>query len=250
MANISTIKLPNGNSYDLKDKSAIATITGSGNTITYTTRGGTSGSFELSGGSSSSGSASGDAVELILSASNWSSSTTAVNGNTYYTYSVTSVTDIGNPHPTVICSSTSGTLPSDIEAAAFSAITYVTVDTSTSKITFYAEAKPATDIILIVADYLADDVTGTTETVTITTSNWSSATTTVNGSAYYTCKKTLTSVASAHPTVICGTADTLPSDNEQDAFGCIKWVTVDTSTNVITFYALQKPSASAVVTVL
>lgn len=90
-----------------------------------------------------------EGVELTIPVSGWSSNTTAVNGTNYYTYSTTSITGISNPHPTIICSSASGVLPSAEERMAFDNIYFVTVDTSSSKITFYAPTKPKSTVVLI-----------------------------------------------------------------------------------------------------
>lgn len=60
----------------------------------------------------SAGSAGG-AVEVTLAAASWSSSTTEINGNNYYTYSV-SVANIGNPHPQIFCSGGNSIIPSVI----------------------------------------------------------------------------------------------------------------------------------------
>lgn len=94
-------------------------------------------------------SASTEEVKLTIPVSGWSSNTTAVNGTDYYTYSTTSITGISNPHPTIICSSASGVLPSAEERMAFDNIYFVTVDTSSSKITFYAPIKPKSTVVLI-----------------------------------------------------------------------------------------------------
>lgn len=59
------------------------------------------------------GSAGGSAVEVTLAAASWSSSTTEINGNNYYTYSV-SVANIGNPHPQIFCSGGNSIIPSAI----------------------------------------------------------------------------------------------------------------------------------------
>ena len=97
-----------------------------------------------------SGRPSSEGVKLTIPVSGWSSKTTAVNGTNYYTYSTTSITGISNPHPTIICSSASGVLPSAEERMAFDNIQFVTVNTSSSKITFYAPTKPKSTVVLIV----------------------------------------------------------------------------------------------------
>jgi hypothetical protein len=55
----------------------------------------------------------GSEVEVTLAAASWSSSTTEINGNNYYTYSV-SVANIGNPHPQIFCSGGNSIIPSAI----------------------------------------------------------------------------------------------------------------------------------------
>lgn len=246
MADISIIKLPNGSSYNVKDSSAISSLSASNNVLSYTKRNGTTGTVTI-GESSAAASSSG--VELTIPVSSWSSSQTTVNGGAYYTYSTT-ISELGNPHPTVFCSSATGILPSDLELACFDQINWITVDTTTNKITFYAKTKPGAAVVLIVQNYKAAAASGSEQTVTITTSQWSSSTTAINGSSYYSVKKTVSSLSSSHPTIMCGTADTLPSTTQKNAYDCIKWATVDTSTKTVTFYATTKPTSSAVLIIL
>ena len=194
-----------------------------------------------------------EGVELAIPVSGWSSNTTAVNGTDYYTYSTTSITGISNPHPTIVCSSASGVLPSAEEKMAFDNIYFVTVDTSSSKITFYAPTKPNSTIVLIVKDFTAESTSSASANLTIATSDWSSSTTSINGAKYYTAKKTVSGINQAHPPVICHTASSsaaLPSKAEQTAYNCIDYTTVDTSTNTITFYAMTKPSAAIALTMV
>lgn len=194
-----------------------------------------------------------EGVELTIPVSGWSSNTTAVNGTDYYTYSTTSITGISNPHPTIVCSSASGVLPSAEEKMAFDNIYFVTVDTSSSKITFYAPTKPNSTVVLIVKDFTAESTSSASANLTIATSDWSSSTTNINGAKYYTAKKTVSGINQAHPPVICHTASSsaaLPSKAEQTAYNCIDYTTVDTSTNTITFYAMTKPSAAIALTMV
>ena len=194
-----------------------------------------------------------EGVELTIPVSGWSSNTTAVNGTDYYTYSTTSITGISNPHPTIVCSSASGVLPSAEEKMAFDNIYFVTVDTSSSKITFYAPTKPNSTVVLIVKDFTAESTSSASANLTIATSDWSSSTTSINGAKYYTAKKTVSGINQAHPPVICHTASSsaaLPSKAEQTAYNCIDYTTVDTSTNTITFYAMTKPSAAIALTMV
>ena len=190
----------------------------------------------------------GGAVEVTLAAASWSSSTTEINGNNYYTYSV-SVANIGNQHPQIFCGGGNSVIPSATQESEFNHIRYALVDTAKSTVTFYSIEKPSVAINVVIKDYLESSIVSGTASVTIATSDWSSTTSTVNGRAFYTAKKTLSSVSSNYPTIICGTADTLPSDAEQTAFDCINYAAADTSTKTVTFYAVQKP-ASAVVAIV
>lgn len=190
----------------------------------------------------------GGAVEVTLAAASWSSSTTEINGNNYYTYSV-SVANIGNQHPQIFCGGGDSVIPSATQESEFNHIRYALVDTAKSTVTFYSIEKPSVAINVVIKDYLESSIVSGTASVTIATSDWSSTTSTVNGRAFYTAKKTLSSVSSNYPTIICGTADTLPSDAEQTAFDCINYAAADTSTKTVTFYAVQKP-ASAVVAIV
>ena len=179
----------------------------------------------------------GGAVEVTLAAASWSSSTTEINGNNYYTYSV-SVANIGNQHPQIFCGGGDSVIPSATQESEFNHIRYALVDTAKSTVTFYSIEKPSVAINVVIKDYLESSIVSGTASVTIATSDWSSTTSTVNGRAFYTAKKTLSSVSSNYPTIICGTADTLPSDAEQTAFDCINYAAADTSTKTVTFYAL------------
>ena len=70
-------------------------------------------SFYGMGGGSAAKNAGGGAVEVTLAVDSWSSSTTEINGNNYYTYSV-SVANIGNPHPQIFCRGGDSIIPSAI----------------------------------------------------------------------------------------------------------------------------------------
>ena len=191
----------------------------------------------------------GGAVEVTLAAASWSSSTTEINGNNYYTYSV-SVANIGNQHPQIFCGGGDSVIPSATQESEFNHIRYALVDTAKSTVTFYSIEKPSVAINVVIKDYLESSIVSGTASVTIATSDWSSTTSTVNGRAFYTAKKTLSSVSSNYPTIICGTADTLPSDAEQTAFDCINYAAADTSTKTVTFYAIQKPASVVVAIVI
>lgn len=191
----------------------------------------------------------GGAVEVTLAVASWSSSTTEINGNKYYTYSV-SVPNIGNPHPQIFCGGGDSIIPSATQESEFNHIRYTLVDTAKSTVTFYSIEKPSVAINVVIKDYLENSIVSGTSSVTIATSDWSSTTSTVNGRAFYTAKKTLNSVSSDYPTIICGTVDTLPSNAEQTAFDCINYAAADTSTKTVTFYAIQKPTSAVVAIVI
>lgn len=85
-------------------------------------------------------------TQYTLLTSNWSSSTTAVNGTYYYTYEIGNVTIISE-HPEYMVTS-NNKLPSDAEQEAFDSIRYMYAENST--LTFYAQNKPTIDIMILV----------------------------------------------------------------------------------------------------
>ena len=89
----------------------------------------------------------------------------------------------------------------------------------------------------------------TISTIEVPSSGWSSTTTTVDGSAYYTQTIKVESVEIVHPNVSLGASGTLPTTAEKTAYGCLDYVTVDILDNTITFYAIVKPSSNFVVIV-
>lgn len=86
-------------------------------------------------------------TQYTLTASNWSSSTTAVNGVYYYTYTITGVTLISE-HPEYMITATNGILPTNSEQTAFDSIKYMYANGST--MTFYAQNKPASNVTVLV----------------------------------------------------------------------------------------------------
>lgn len=88
-----------------------------------------------------------------------------------------------------------------------------------------------------------------TASITIATTGWSNSTTTVDGTAYYTHKTSLSSVFDSHPAVLLGALGTVPTDAEVAAFEAVRYFRVDTSTNKLICYAKTKPSANFVVIV-
>ena len=85
--------------------------------------------------------------------------------------------------------------------------------------------------------------------IEVPVSGWSSSTTTVDGTAYYTQIINVTSVEIAHPEIQLGASGTLPTATEKSAYGCLDYVTVDIQNSTMTFYASSKPSSAFVIIV-
>ena len=83
--------------------------------------------------------------------------------------------------------------------------------------------------------------------LTISASDWSSATTDVNGTAYYTATKQLAEVYDAHPDIMIGATGLLPTEAEKKAFGAVSYVTVSGTT--LKLYAAKKPTSDFVIIV-
>lgn len=84
------------------------------------------------------------AKTINIAANAWSSSTSTVNGNAYYTATVSGlVIYVDNPE---IAISPAGTVPTTAEESAFSALAYAVANVSGGSITFYAYTKPTTAI--------------------------------------------------------------------------------------------------------
>lgn len=90
----------------------------------------------------------------------------------------------------------------------------------------------------------------TAETFTLAASAWSSATSTVNGNAYYTATHTMTVATNEHPIILYGSNGILPSEAERKAYNCLDYVTIDVDTKVLTFYAMSKPTVDLIITVV
>ena len=73
-------------------------------------------------------------------------------------------------------------------------------------------------------------------TVNIASSDWSAGTTTINGTEYYSCQKTVTMVYSEHPIIYLIPSGTLPTDAENEAFAKLEMV-ADTANSRMTFYS-------------
>lgn len=83
--------------------------------------------------------------------------------------------------------------------------------------------------------------------LTISASDWSSATTDINGTAYYTATKQLAEVYDAHPDIMIGATGLLPTEAEKKAFGAVSYVTVSGTT--LKLYAAKKPTSDFVIIV-
>lgn len=94
-------------------------------------------------------SASGASTSFTISTSNWSSSTSTVNGTAYYTYTVT-LKNVSDKHPEVLCGPTSGTLPTAAETKAFGYVNHITVDADNLTMKLYATTKPTSNFAIIV----------------------------------------------------------------------------------------------------
>ena len=84
------------------------------------------------------------AKKISIASSAWSSSTTTVNGNAYYTATISNLT-IYEDNPQIAISP-AGTVPTTAEENAFSALAYAVANVSAGSITFYAYSKPSTTI--------------------------------------------------------------------------------------------------------
>lgn len=90
---------------------------------------------------------------------------------------------------------------------------------------------------------------GSATNFTISTSGWSSATTTVDGTAYYIYAISLKNCSDAHPEVMIGATGTLPTTAQQSAFDKVKYVTVNVENLQLKLYATSKPTSDFVITV-
>lgn len=87
-------------------------------------------------------------------------------------------------------------------------------------------------------------------TVSLASSSWSSSTTTVNGTPYYTASVTASSLVKEYPIISCGSSSTLPSQQEKNAFNLIDYAIADLANHTITFYAVIKPTIDLTINVV
>lgn len=194
----------------------------------------------------------GNSMEAVLATASWSSTTTTMNGTAYYTYTL-AISNLGVTHPDIFCGSTNSTIPSGQEETEFNHIKYALADITAGQIIFYSELKPSVDLTIIIKNYQGSSTqTDQEETVTIAPSDWSDTATSIGDRSYLTAKKTLSGVNRDYPNVICGTASSegIPSEAEQEAFNRLNYVSVDISTKIATFYAVEKPESDVVAVVI
>ena len=87
-------------------------------------------------------------------------------------------------------------------------------------------------------------------TVSLASSSWSSSTTTVNGTPYYTASVTASSLVKEYPIISCGSSSTLPSQQEKNAFNLIDYAIANITNHTITFYAIIKPTVNLTINVV
>ena len=87
------------------------------------------------------------AQHITLPASEWSASTTTVNGRDYFTL-IKTVQKIYDSNPTIMIDGSP--LPTKAQQTAYDQLSYAIADSTSKTIAFYATKKPSTDILLIV----------------------------------------------------------------------------------------------------
>ena len=87
------------------------------------------------------------AKTISISSTVWSNSPSTVNGNSYYTATISSLTIyVENPE---ISLKPAGTVPTTAEEERFAAIAYAVANVSNGSITFYAYTKPTSTITVL-----------------------------------------------------------------------------------------------------
>lgn len=87
------------------------------------------------------------AKTISISSTAWSSSPSTVNGNSYYTATISNLTIyVENPE---ISLKPAGTVPTTTEEERFAAIAYAVANVSNGSITFYAYTKPTSTITVL-----------------------------------------------------------------------------------------------------
>lgn len=111
----------------------------------------TSNSYSPTSESAMTGKAVNEALtptKFLLSASNWSSQQTTVNGTSYYTYTL-QCTTVNRSNP-IIGPAGSSTIPTQDEQTAYDCIDYAIANQSSNTITFYAETLPTVSFYVII----------------------------------------------------------------------------------------------------
>ena len=94
------------------------------------------------------------------------------------------------------------------------------------------------------------DVDSAETTVTLSGSNWSNDTTTVNGINYRYYIANFSKIFTEHPIVSLDSRnDTIPTSDEETAFSLITAAIANVSSNTITFYAEVAPSTDLYLTI-
>ncbi len=84
---------------------------------------------------------------------------------------------------------------------------------------------------------------------TLASANWSSTPTTVNGRSVYTYVVNCTAISSDNPIWDVGSSGVIPSEAEEENGSYLVAMTVNKSTNKMTFYAQERPSVDLVINV-
>lgn len=87
---------------------------------------------------------------VVINPSQWSGTTASYNGVEYHYYTA-QLTKVYSEHP-VFGIGASGALPTGMEKYAYSLIDEAIADTSTNRITFFAEVSPTTPVVIIVKE--------------------------------------------------------------------------------------------------
>lgn len=124
--------------------------------------------------------------------------------------------------------------------------TYTAATTSTSGLMSSTDKSNLNDLITQVTQLPVGN-----GSVRVETSDWSGATTTVNGTAYYTATKTLSILSDTNPVIYLGPtgSNILPTEDEETAYSDIKYVTVDVNAKTVRFYAEKVPASAITVIV-
>ena len=164
----------------------------------------------------------------------------AISGSTInHSNSITSGTASGTATGTTL--TYAGTF--DLPTVTYDAQGHVTAK-GTTTLTMPSVSSDATSVSQTVAatPYLVNYLAGEKLTFTIATSNWSSSTVTINGTAYYYYYKQVTDILVSHPLMFLAT-DSLPTSAQEGAWGGVNMV-ADVTNKYLRFYAASVPSVN------